>query len=299
MSPSILVDRVLGVPLDSTGRFEGCQLLPGALRQAGLFAGASIDAGNLQVTLAEPRRHPDTNITASDDLLAASHVIADATHELAQRGLRPLLVGGDCSMLLGVMNGLRRHDPEVGLITLDGHFDMHTPATSETGDAADMEITLLTDAASPFSSLDKTTPPLAWNRVAFIGPRDHDEMTNLGSPLPHDLRPAPYIADLPALTEMSIVSAAAGAAQYLRDTGATGFWLHVDLDVLTTADMPAVDYPQPRGLTWAQLHEATRLLVLDQDFCGLSIAVLNPSLDSDGTAVAATVEWLHTVLAAT
>jgi len=292
----LFVDRLLGVPVDSTGEFEGCQLTPAALRAAGLLQGADIDMGNLQVTLADPRRHPVTNITASDDLLAASRVICGATYDLARRGMTPLIVGGDCSILIGIVNGLRRHDPDVGLITVDGHFDMHTPLTSPSGDAADMEITLLTDPTGPFATLGTDMPALALNRVAFIGPRDHDEMNKMGSPLPHEISPRPFIADAPALAHITATDAAESAIEHLRGAGAKGFWLHIDLDVLSTEDMPAVDFPQPGGLSWAELSETTRVLVRDPGFRGMSIAILNPNLDQGGTVSMRTATWLNTVL---
>jgi arginase len=270
--------------------------MPGALRAAGLLHNAHIDGGNLQVTLADPRRHPVTNVTASDDLLAASRVLCDATYDIAREGLTPLFVGGDCSMLIGIMNGLRRHDPDLALVLVDGHFDMHTPETSESGDAADMEVILLTDPASPFASLDGSTPVLSLERIAFIGPRDHGEMTRLGSPLPHNMTPRPFIADQPALAHTTVLKAATAASAHLRRAGATAFWLHIDLDVLATDEMPAVDYPQPGGLSWADLYAATRSLIEDPGFRGISVADLNPNLDEHGTAAKNTAEWLNTVL---
>jgi hypothetical protein len=57
------------------------------------------------------------------------------------------------------------------------------------------------------------------------------------------------------------------------------WWLHADLDVLTTAELAAVDYPQPGGLTWDQLASLTATALATNSCAGWSICDYNPDLD--------------------
>lgn len=61
------------------------------------------------------------------------------------------------------------------------------------------------------------------------------------------------------------------------------WWLHVDLDVLSTSALAAVDYPQPGGLSWTQLRDLTTALIRLGGCTGISVCIYNPELD-DGAA---------------
>ena len=60
------------------------------------------------------------------------------------------------------------------------------------------------------------------------------------------------------------------------------FWLHLDLDVLDQAVLPAVDYPMPGGLTWEVLAELARPLAHSPALIGADVTIYNPALDVDG-----------------
>ncbi|HJT93658.1 MAG TPA: arginase family protein, partial [Mycobacterium sp.] len=70
-----------------------------------------------------------------------------------------------------------------------------------------------------------------------------------------------------------------------------GWWCHVDLDVLDTASLDAVDYPQPGGVTWSQLESITAAC-LDVPGClGASVVIYNPDLD-EGRAAARIADYV-------
>ncbi|GAA1611448.1 hypothetical protein GCM10009789_77210 [Kribbella sancticallisti] len=60
-----------------------------------------------------------------------------------------------------------------------------------------------------------------------------------------------------------------------------GYWLHIDVDVLDPAFMPAVDSPDPGGLNPQQL--ITLLGELAADAVGAAVCILDPDLDPDGS----------------
>jgi arginase len=74
------------------------------------------------------------------------------------------------------------------------------------------------------------------------------------------------------------------ARQALGRLGETaeGFWLHVVLDVLSGDDFPAVDYPDPRGLTFEQLRDVLSAAFASPDILGASVVILNPNRDPTG-----------------
>ena len=99
---------MIGVPSDCSGAFAGCERMPAALRAHGLVdALGVIDAGNLQVVVADPVRDRETGVIGLKDLLGLSEVVRDAVLMHLTAGRRPLLVGGDCTLLLGVWGGAR------------------------------------------------------------------------------------------------------------------------------------------------------------------------------------------------
>lgn len=60
------------------------------------------------------------------------------------------------------------------------------------------------------------------------------------------------------------------------------FWLHLDLDVLDQAVMPAVDYLMPNGLEWDEVTALIRPLAASQALIGADMTILNPTLDPGG-----------------
>ena len=74
--------------------------------------------------------------------------------------------------------------------------------------------------------------------------------------------------------------------------------MHLDLDVLDQAVMPAVDYRTPGGLDWDELGELIRPLATSPALIGMDVTILNPTLDLDGNYTERTVGWLGKMLKA-
>jgi arginase family enzyme len=63
-------------------------------------------------------------------------------------------LGGDCSILIGVAAAVRQAVGPFGLVFIDGHPDYLDGASSPTGEAADMELAILTGHGSWWLHLD-------------------------------------------------------------------------------------------------------------------------------------------------
>ena len=272
---------VLGAPLDSSGAGRAERKAPYALRAAGLVGALDAwDAGDADTVLTDPTRDPVTGLIGFSGLVHASHVLRSMLRPLLSSGTRPLVVGGDCTILLGILAALRdQHESRIGLWFVDGHADFYNGSTSPTGEGADMELAIAT-GHGPAGLVDLVEPPLvAAREVVLLGHRraedDPDIAEELGF-LPADL----FHLDATTITEI-------GAAQVGQETerrlasAVDLAWLHLDLDVLDPEALPAVTYPQPRGLDWHDLSALLAPLLASPLLAGVSVADYNPDRDPD------------------
>jgi len=210
-------------------------------------------------------------------LLALAEALREHVGAALATGRFPIVYGGECSVLLGAVTGLRDHNGRAGLVFVDGHEDTTPLDVSPDGEAANMEVGLLlgiTGQLAP-ARLRRHLPALEPNALAMLGPRDHAlrRTLNLASLADRGVSFRGYeaIAADPA-------QAAREAVAHVRHS-APAWWLHTDLDVLATSQLAAVDYPQPGGLTWSQLADITSAALAADGCAGWSVCIYNPDLD--------------------
>jgi arginase len=92
-----------------------------------------------------------------------------------------------------------------------------------------------------------------------------------------------HVFDLLKVRELKIGTAASLAVRGLMKDELAGFWIHLDADVLDDKIMPAVDYRLDGGLSFSELSELLRILIASKRAVGISITILNPHLDLDGS----------------
>ncbi len=286
-------DLMIGVPIDSSGAFVGCERLPAALRAAGIVDALGIrDHGNLQVAIADPRRDPEHGVLGLDDAAGACQVVRRELAPLLGDGRKPLVLGGCCTLLIGVMAALRDNGADAGLLFVDGHLDCYDGASSPGGEAADMELAVLLGVGAP--QLTGIAGTLSDRRVVALGNTDEQEALDNGAPDPREFAP-----NMPIVDHAELARDPAGhvrrALELLRD--AEGFWLHLDLDVLSKAELPAVDYAADPGITWDELLELLRPVLADPGLLGADVTILNPTMDPDGRYSARAVQLLHDAIA--
>ena len=129
---------LIGVPSSAGAHGPGQEKAPGALRQAGLLGalretGLTVeDLGDLPVTRFQPDPANRKSQSLSRVVMVARQV-ADRVATAVDRDLVPLVLGGDCSITLGVVAGLLRRQPDLGLMYFDGDADLTTPDTTHSG----------------------------------------------------------------------------------------------------------------------------------------------------------------------
>jgi arginase family enzyme len=278
--------HVLDAPLDCSGAGRGEEHAPAALRAAGLLErlGAR-DAGEADARIRDARRDPATGVIGADDVRRASAAIAAGVRAIRDAGNPPLVLGGDCTLLLGVFQALPRGG---GLWFVDGHADFYDDETSPTGEAADMDLSILT-GHGPHGLVNQHEPLVDPAAVVLLGHRPGE----LGDDVALENRrldPAIHALTAPEVRERGPARTGADAAARLCGGPA---WLHLDLDVLDETALPAVTYPQPLGLDWDELVALVRPLAAAPNLAGVSIADFNPDRDPDGAHAERVVEALH------
>jgi arginase len=216
--------------------------------------------------------------------------LGDHLRPVLEDGQIPIVLGGDCSIVLGPLLALRERGT-YGLVSIDGHDDLLLPGTSRTGGAAGMDLALaLGHGPAALSNLRDAGPLVQPQHVALVGMRS-------------DPAPDPVMADLLAtrigltlpLTQIRRLGATAAAAHVLSVVarrGLDGFWIHLDADVLDNAVMPAVDSPAPDGLSYDEMIELVRRLLASGKAAGMTVTIYDPDRDPTGAIGAALTDAL-------
>jgi arginase len=271
---------ILGAPLESEALLQGVNLMPAALRDAGLVeALGAEDLGDLPISITDARRDPKTGLIAFDQVCAATAVVRDGVRGLLGGETLPLVVGGCCGILVGIFAALTAVHGRVGLAFVDGHYDFYDGATSPAGALADMELRVLTGAGPAALVEAGSRRPLLEPRDAWVlAYRDAWEMTAAGAPDPLFEIAAAHFRDDEAV-KVGGPAAIGGEAAAALTADPGRFWAHVDLDALSSEAMPAVDYLLPGGLDWSELTALLRPLTASPALLGMDVTIYNPSLD--------------------
>ncbi len=285
---------MIGVPFDGYGRAGHQARAAGALRDAGLRDAFDhhhvIDDDDLALPDPDPNRGASTNLINEPALLAMTDTLHRQVGTVVGAGRFPFVYGGDCSMLLGIVSGLRDHVGDVGLVFIDGRED---------GEATNTEIGLLLGLTGRLltGELGDRLPALRSELWVVLVPRGtaRRRQVNVGTLSDSQvwLAPLAEVADDPA-------GAGRRAIEELSEH-ADRWWLHIDLDVLDPVEFPAQGLPdvddEPGGLTWDQLTYLVVSLFTGPVSCvGASLASYDPDQDPDGAGAAQIVAFVRNVL---
>jgi arginase len=275
----------------------GVEHLPEALDAAGFarVIGAR-NAATVRPPPYDPRRDPDTGLLNPTSLRKYSSDLADATGEVIDGGEVPVVLGGDCSILLGNMLALRRRG-RYGLLFIDGHADFYQPEAEPNGEAASMDLALATGRGpAVVTDLEGRGPLVLDEDIVQFGRRDADEAADAGSQAIEDT--GITVIDHAGVRELGIGRAARDAVAHLVRPELDGFWVHLDCDALDDAVMPAVDYRLPGGLQWDELEAVIATALETGHVVGLEVTIFNPLLDRDGSIARRLVSCLGRALRA-
>jgi arginase len=255
---------------------SGVQDAPRVLLEMGLGVGLGIGKTmRLEPPAYDPRRDPETQMLNPASLLSYTQILALEIWNMVDEGLVPIVLGGDCSILLGPALALRERGRH-GLLFVDGHMDYSDAKVEPYGEAASMDLALVTGhGPAMLSNIDGLGPYFRPEDCVTYGTRDHFYSS--------DFIETPYP---PAIMRIDVKEAhalgAAGVDQALaRVTNGRleGFWIHFDVDVLDDQIMPAVDYRMKDGLSYAELRRVLGAAFATGKVKGMTLTIYNPNLD--------------------
>jgi len=277
---------LVGVPSSAGAHGPGQEKAPAALREAGLIGalregGIDVeDLGDLPVVRFEP--DPAHRQQQSlETVVTVARRVADAVDDAVRRALLPFVLGGDCTITLGVIAGLQRHQRDLGLIYFDGDADLTTPDVTRSGIFDSMGMAhLIGGGASELAHVGSRYPLVEADRIVLFGYHPYEvepsevrvleERGLMRYPVTSlDDRPAEFAAEARGRLEQR-----AGAIA-----------VHFDVDAMDSAEMPLADWPHYDALSFGDAMRSLKEFVASPKLAALVVTEINPDHDPDGLLV--------------
>jgi len=222
----------LGLRPPRQGREPGVRRMAAALRATGLLVHLGAEnAGEVSPPPYSPVLDPVVRIRNAGAIRDYSRALAGRLGALLDSGRFPLVLGGDCSILLGTMLALRQRG-RYGLVYVDGHTDFATPETSPSGGAAGMDLALVAGRGpEALTDLDALRPLAREEDIVLLGHRDVADPERYWGRVIFETAMRRH--DLWALRRAGIARTADETLTTLRTRNLDGFWIHVDVDCWT------------------------------------------------------------------
>jgi arginase len=287
--------QIIEVPSPLGLRPTGLEHAPDALRSAGLHERLGCpDVVRIEVPSYSGVRDRATEILNPRGIATVARHTADAISAALGSSRFPVVLGGDCSILLGPLLALRRRG-RYGLAFLDGHADFQHPREEPNGEVASLDLAVATGRGpGVLADIDGLRPLVRDDDVALIGYRVLDDNDHFLDE--HIRSTAITVADLCDIRTHGAGHALERAVTTLTRPELEGFWVHLDVDVLDDALMPAVDYRHPGGLSWQDAEHILGGLLGSHNACGLEVTIFNPRLDPGGTIARRLSDLIEAVL---
>jgi len=281
--------EINGCPFTFGQPMAGADVGPQKIRDAGLRAvlsdlGWSIqDHGNMEMPVAS---HDDASAVMKNQSAVGeiNKLVMDKIYNATSGGAFHLLLGGDHSIGCGAIAGILKARPDTGIVWVDAHSDINTPACSPSGNAHGMPVALNIPSLNPepasMAGLEWLTPSLSPDQIVYIGLRDVDK---------HERK---IIQDLgiAAYTMHDIDRHGIGLVMQEALSKLEGRPLHMsyDIDAVDPGDAPATGTVVRGGLTFREALYVAESVAMTGQLGSMDMVEVNPSLsDDEGAAVTA------------
>jgi arginase len=271
---------------------------PSAIRYAGLAAKISdlghevVDWGNVETAVAEATVVGDEHARFLPQIKTTCERIAQLVARAARDGFVPVVLGGDHSVGLGTLAGLRAVNGLGGAIWIDAHGDLNSPETSPSGNVHGMVLAAaLGLAGERFREDGWGLPALAPGRVALVGVRALDEGERM------------VLRDLDVriftMSDVDRLGVERAVREALTHVVGSGF-VHVslDMDAVDPDVAPGVGTPVRGGLSYREAHLALELVAESGLASSLDVVEVNPILDRENETGKLAVELVASALGA-
>ncbi len=286
--------HIHGVPLDLGGGRRGVDMGPSAIRIAGLgerlvaMGRAVVDRGDLPAPIPETRAERDPRKKYIREIARVCQRLYQQVLQSHQEGALPLVLGGDHSLAAGSAGATADFAAStgtpIGLLWIDAHGDMNTPATTWSGNVHGMPLAALVGPEpAELSRIGQRSPKFEADRVVLIGIRnlDEPEKTRIRQSNVH-------VFTMKDIDRHGIAVVMTRALE-LATRDSAGIHVSFDLDVCDPTIAPGVGTPVKGGLDYREAHMAMEMVADSGALLGLDLVEVNPILDTaNQTAILAT-----------
>jgi arginase len=277
--------HIIGVPLDLGGNRRGVDMGPSALRIAGLAERLArlgrrvVDRGDLASPIPETQDWRDERQKYIHDIATVCRSLYDVARRALDEGAMPLVLGGDHSLAAGSVAAAaewarRTRQLPIGLLWVDAHGDMNTPATSPSGNVHGMPLAaLLGSEPADLSNIGGFTPTVLPAHTVLVGVRNLDDREKVA------VRDSQvHVFTMKDIDRQGIASVVEQAVN-LAGNGTAGIHVSFDLDACDPTIAPGVGTPVKGGLEYREAHMLMEIVADSGLLTSLDLVEINPTLD--------------------
>jgi len=274
---------VIGVPYSVSSFGSGAGQSPRALRKAGIVDALTTicvgveDLGDLETELPLPDMG-DPRLRNPGQVVVLCRALAKRIQCAVEDGYFPFVIGGDDSVLMGMIEGLRRTlGDRIGLIYMDAHGDFNVPETTPSGMIGGMDVAVTAGrGARELVEMFGHCPILPEENIVLYGVRDLDKVEEMAL---NESKVKVYTRK--ALRTLGVEWA---VEKVLRDLqhNCDKVFLHVDIDVLDVSVVSAQALSVPDGLSSEEFQKTLQMLLESGRLCGIAVMMFDASKDQQG-----------------
>ncbi len=292
---------IIGAPLDLGSGRRGVDMGPSAVRVANLNARLAElgyepeDLGNVAVVQRESHPEGDPSAKYLSEITAICTALAELVEKSLLSGKFPLILGGDHSIAAGTVSGvskyLRDRGEKLGMIWIDAHTDMNTPASTPSGNVHGMPLACCIGMGPPeLTGIFGYSPKIEPGNVALVGIRsvDEQERDNVQQSGVHVLT----MRDIDERGMRSVIQDAIRIA----GSGTAGFHVSLDMDAVDPREAPGVGTPVRGGITYREAHLAMETMGDTGRMTSMEVVEINPVIDEANRTAILAVELVMSAM---
>jgi len=281
--------HIIGVPLDLGGGRRGVDMGPSAFRIAGLgerigaLGYTVVDKGDLPAPIPETQELRDERKKYIRDIAKVCQKVYQTAAGSLDEGAMPIVLGGDHSLGAGSVAAAaewarRTRGLPIGLLWIDAHGDMNTPATSLSGNVHGMPLAaLLGGEPAELAKIGTFSPKVEAAHTVLVGIRNLDEREKVSVRESHV-----HVFTMKDIDRQGVASVIEQAVQLAGD-GTAGIHVSFDMDVCDPSIAPGVGTPVKGGLDYREAHMMMEIVADSGLLTSLDLVEVNPTLDVRNT----------------
>jgi arginase len=276
--------HIIGVPLDLGGNRRGVDMGPSALRIAGLHEKLEalgytvVERGDIATPIPEVKSTGDPHKRYIREIARVCQKLYETSLSALEKGGIPLVLGGDHSLAAGSIGApaefARRQDKPLGLLWVDAHGDMNTPATSPSGNVHGMPLAaLLGSEPAELARIGNFAPKVVPEKTVLIGIRNLDDVEK------KEVRDSRVNVFTMKDIDRQGIASVMEQALAIAGSGTAGIHVSFDLDVCDPSIAAGVGTPVKGGLDYREAHVVMEMIAESAMLTSLDLVEVNPILD--------------------